>query len=380
MKKIFNNFYKFLIFNLLIFLLISCTQTINYNDESEYFKNENGVIYYKGSVFSGYLVERSENEVVYQKSKYDEGKLSNLEFDWYREDSDFIIHGTRIELKEEDSNFTSEIDSTGLSPEPIVKYKNSPFTGQLYQKFDNGNIKSKMYLDNGRVMGEQLDFFENGKVKRHVFLSESLHRADSLFEYSDDEKLKVFTVNKTLNAQEYETYSIQYFLSGDWKSKRRTLISKNKSEDLEFELRTDFPSFLIDKSFVENCDSWRDDQVVVEFHDGYSGNKRVINVSGDHWGGPVTDVILNITNKTILIEYDKYFEGERVGNDNLSLKYSDNGKILLVNSDGVILDRYKICFKTDPDSSNGYFYTGSEFYIDLNEDDFSPRYYFDYIR
>ena len=158
-------------------------------------------------------------------------------------------------------------------------------------------------------------------------------------------------------------------------SKKRTLVSKNKEEVIEFELRIDFPSFLIDKSFVENCDSWSNNEPAVKFYNDYG----IISVDGDHWRGPVTDVILKLPQQTITIYYERYFEGEKVGLDNFILQYNDNGKILLANENGEIIHRYKLCCE-NPKSNYQFLQTGSEFNIDLNEDDFISRSNFFVIR
>ena len=42
-----------LLYLLSIFLFTSCTQTINYNENKEYFSRTKGIQYYKGSPFTG---------------------------------------------------------------------------------------------------------------------------------------------------------------------------------------------------------------------------------------------------------------------------------------------------------------------------------------
>lgn len=53
MKNSFNNAVLLLLSCLLLF---SCGKTVDFKKEKEYLKNENGIIYYKGQLFNGKLL------------------------------------------------------------------------------------------------------------------------------------------------------------------------------------------------------------------------------------------------------------------------------------------------------------------------------------
>jgi antitoxin component YwqK of YwqJK toxin-antitoxin module len=71
------------IFLLLSFVLVSCNQTVDRGKEGEYFKEENGITYYKGSPFTGTTVEYYENGQLNKKGSYKEGKPDGVRESYY---------------------------------------------------------------------------------------------------------------------------------------------------------------------------------------------------------------------------------------------------------------------------------------------------------
>ena len=101
---------------LLIFvsnLLISCGgPSINYNEEREYIEEKKGIVYYKGSPFSGefkYYYKQHLGEI----QNYKEGKLDGLNETYY----------------------------------------------------ENGQIKHDLNFKDGELDGENISYFENGQLK-----------------------------------------------------------------------------------------------------------------------------------------------------------------------------------------------------------------------
>ena len=67
----------------LILLITSCTQTINYNENEEYFSEINSILYYKGSPFTGVAEGNFNNSVLNFKMTYKDGKLDGLWESYY---------------------------------------------------------------------------------------------------------------------------------------------------------------------------------------------------------------------------------------------------------------------------------------------------------
>ena len=59
---------------LLLLLIISCPQTINFNENEEYFTETNKITYYKGSPFTGVVERYYDNGQLWVKTTYKDGK------------------------------------------------------------------------------------------------------------------------------------------------------------------------------------------------------------------------------------------------------------------------------------------------------------------
>ena len=72
---------KKLLFTLTIIILYSCSQTINYDENREYFEKRQGIMYYQGSPFSGTLIQTKYSyfgEPWTEKTTYKDGKKDGL--------------------------------------------------------------------------------------------------------------------------------------------------------------------------------------------------------------------------------------------------------------------------------------------------------------
>lgn len=133
MKKI-----KFLhsVFILFISLMIfSCKETIVYEDQREYFKEEQGILYYKGSPYNGKLIKFLNGEK--NISTLNEGKVDG-EFEHYYKNG---------QLKE--GGF----------------FKNGKKEGNWKTYYENGIVSSTGPYLNGLEEGDWVYYFEDGKVK-----------------------------------------------------------------------------------------------------------------------------------------------------------------------------------------------------------------------
>ena len=81
------------IFLLFFFVLISCNPTVDRGKEGEYFKEENGITYYKGSPFTGTTLIYHENGQLWSKKSYKEGKLDGV-WEWYYENGQLWKKGS----------------------------------------------------------------------------------------------------------------------------------------------------------------------------------------------------------------------------------------------------------------------------------------------
>ena len=89
--------------------VISCNKTVNYDKEREYFNEENGIVYYKGSPFSGTLLGHL------KKSKYKDGKLDAEEREIYLEDR-------RRRMEDEDAKRDAQRNMTWFALSGMVLY------------------------------------------------------------------------------------------------------------------------------------------------------------------------------------------------------------------------------------------------------------------
>jgi len=130
-----------------VFILSSCTQTINYDLEEEYFKEEKEILYYKGTPFTGVLVRENEYFVQYQgsvvaqygqlKKTYKDGKVDGPYEDYYE--------NGQIRFK--------------------TTLKNGKEDGPYEEYYENGQLKIKTTYKNGELDGPTKEYYENGQLK-----------------------------------------------------------------------------------------------------------------------------------------------------------------------------------------------------------------------
>lgn len=147
---------KLFIFCLLT--LISCNKTVNYEKERDYFNEENGIVYYKGSPFSGTLLGHLE------KSKYKDGKLDGAY-------ESYFSNGT-LQTKK--------------------NYIDNQEDGVIEEFYKNGQLKEKKNISDGLFVGVREEFFENGNLKKKTIYDDN----SSFVEINFPEVLLDYKFNK----------------------------------------------------------------------------------------------------------------------------------------------------------------------------------------
>lgn len=72
-----------LIYLSLLLLIFSCTQNIDYRENEEYFSETKGILYYKGSPFTGFTQFYYKNGEFSKRISYKEGKQDGPEEEYY---------------------------------------------------------------------------------------------------------------------------------------------------------------------------------------------------------------------------------------------------------------------------------------------------------
>ncbi len=149
------------IFLLLTFVLISCNQnqTVDLDNEKNNFSLDSKILYYKGSSFSGIVIEHYENRQVKVKKSYSKGKLDG---DWEK----FHDNG---QLKEKGSYnegemvgvwewyYNGKLDYKG-------SYKEGKKEGVWEEYRENGQLKVKSSYKEGEKEGVWEEYRENGQL------------------------------------------------------------------------------------------------------------------------------------------------------------------------------------------------------------------------
>ena len=120
------------------------------------------------------------------------------------------------------------------------------------------------------------------------------------------------------------------------KKKADSLISIVKIADsLKNIVKIAFPSFLLNKRISSySCDI----DGGISFYT-YNDN---ITISGDHWGGPISNVTYDKIRKEINIQFKLYQEEEDAGESSMKIRFGERGEIFEVKRDGGI-QSVKLC-------------------------------------
>ena len=120
-----------------LILFTSCTQSIDGRKEKEYIEERKGIIYYKGTPFTGEIFENYKNGQLNSKENFKDGKRDGLS-EWYYENG-------KLQVK---SN-----------------YKDGKENG-LYEQYDeNGQLRYKINFKDGKENGLFEQYDENGKLE-----------------------------------------------------------------------------------------------------------------------------------------------------------------------------------------------------------------------
>jgi len=170
MKKIKN-----LVFLLFVTLLVSsCTKTIDYDKEKEYFNEENEVFYYKGSPFNGVLIRNYDEKQIRISKSYEDGKL-NGPWEVYYENG-------QLKYK---SN-----------------YKHGKEDGLSERYYENGQLKVRRFFSDNYEVGDVERYFENGQLEEKTIYNDE----NSLF---PEIKFPELLLNYKLNNSECSNLDLE---------------------------------------------------------------------------------------------------------------------------------------------------------------------------
>ena len=117
-------------------LIFSCTQTINFNENEEYFTEVKEIKYYKGSPFTGVVESYYENGQLWVKATYKGGKF----------DGPYEAYYENGQLREKTTYKDGEVD--GLY--------------ELY--YENGQLRLKTTLRDEELNGIYERYYEDGQL------------------------------------------------------------------------------------------------------------------------------------------------------------------------------------------------------------------------
>ena len=143
----------------LLLVITSCTQNIDYRENEEYFSETNGILYYKGSPFTGFNQFYYSNGEFYKRISYKEGKQDGPEEEYYNNGQLFQ------KLIYEDEEI-----------KPLSTYERYYFNGQLWLKSSldiSGNLIIKKFDSIGNIIQE-------GAIKDGVCISGD---CDNIYNY-----------------------------------------------------------------------------------------------------------------------------------------------------------------------------------------------------
>ena len=212
--------YNFIIILLTLFILSSCNKSVNYNLEQEYFKEEQGILYYKGTPFSGEIFNLYPNEIIKEKGEFVDGKSKIWE--WYNKDGSFLLQGKKVVVenviqleKYVEINFKTTLFIKDLKT-------GVPFTGII--KF---NEEEEWIISNGLVI-KRTEFSKNGNIEVVIeLLNNNLFNKT---EYHDNKNIKSIG---NLILRKNDVYLrdgkwIEYYYDGN--VKKITYYKNNKKE------------------------------------------------------------------------------------------------------------------------------------------------------
>lgn len=157
-----KNILQLLIFSL---FLISCSQTVNYDEEKEYFEKKKSILYYKGSPYSGVIEKHYKNGELHEKETYKEGKKDG-DYEIYLEDGQLSMKGS---------------------------YKDGERDGDFEGYYKNGELREKVTYNEGKLMGYK-NYSEKGQIS-------DLVENHGLPDFGMVAHFKIYTENGDLLAQ-----------------------------------------------------------------------------------------------------------------------------------------------------------------------------------
>lgn len=355
---------KFYTILISLLFLSSCGNIeIDYNQEPENFTTNNGFLYYKGEPFTGFLIKKNDLELTSEKTEYNNGVVSNLDKEWYLEGSSFNIKGKVYETEDE-----SRIQSELVKDSMKIMFDNKKVTGKIILKKNNKTTRS-YFSNNGYLDGENLVFSDDGEIQTKLFVSDS--SVDSMFTYFNNGQLenKTVIIKKPQENGPFETLQESFFENGKLKEKRK----QNEKGLISKKISVEFPYFLINKQFTKrsdvSCENYNteNNDIILGFKRSNTQRYSYVRVYGDHWGGPVKEVILSIPENTLSINYEHFSEGSK-GDKEIVLKLNKEDKTISLKN---YTKEYKLCYplRTDDLSIVG----GDVFKYDFVESDFVKR-------
>tara|TARA_B100000614_G_scaffold20296_1_gene16291 strand:- start:272 stop:790 length:519 start_codon:yes stop_codon:yes gene_type:complete len=152
-----------LLYLLSILLFTSCTQTINYNENKEYFSRTKGIQYYKGSPFTG-VEERYFNTggQLSEKTTFKDGKYDGP-WESYSIDGQLLEKGT-FKDGELDGLYESYYNNGQL--EEKSNWKDGEKDGLLERYYENGQLQEKSNWKDGTKDGLYEYYNNNGQLVR----------------------------------------------------------------------------------------------------------------------------------------------------------------------------------------------------------------------
>lgn len=168
----------------------------------------------------------------------------------------------------------------------------------------------------------------NKIAEKKLFIYKNTVEIENLNNINKSNNSEIDSLKKTIT-------EIQISFSS-MKKKADSLISIVKIADsLKNIVKIAFPSFLLNKTISSyGCDL----DGGISFYT-YNDN---ITISGDHWGGPISNVTYDKIRKEINIQFTVYHEGEDAGESSMKIRFGERGEIFEVKRDGGI-HSVKLC-------------------------------------
>ncbi|MBL5769225.1 MULTISPECIES: toxin-antitoxin system YwqK family antitoxin [Heyndrickxia] len=108
--------------------------------------------------------------------------------------------------------FETNLDFGGPYEQGIVEYDQNDnenlFTGLAYDLYDNGNLESYFFVENGVKQGAYVEFYPNGNIKRVGNMDKSASEGEQI-EYYENGQLKSITNRIAGRAMTYKRFDEQ---------------------------------------------------------------------------------------------------------------------------------------------------------------------------